>query len=288
MREVSKQYNRFLDYVNDNYYEVISDRCTGFIINHRQSLILGPKDTTSAHDIELEELEFKNVYIEDRPGDNIAFDVVVAPLVSFSYYNKFYKKYDSDSIYTTWLRVTCTGNFGDRTLENFKIKNIEEYSQKGSDKPLDGDLVSIISNDNYDAVAEAFLLKYYPEGLNEDKPIDLNKLIANMGLKIIYKRITKDLSVFGQSYFTKVEGKFYYSEKEDYYEEEIEENTIVLDLLAHALFSFGSPSITIIHECLYFFLHKKAFKFAKIYNKNLNYSACATNGVMLNISNNDR
>lgn len=207
-------------------------------------------------------------------------------MVSFSYYNKFYKEYDSDSIYTTWLRVTCTGNFGDKTLDNFKIKNIEEYFKKGSNKPLDGDLVPI--GDKYDEVAEAFLLKYYPEGLNEDKPIDLNKLIANMGLKIIYKRITKDLSVFGQSYFTKAEGEFYDSEKEDYYEEEIEENTIVLDSLAHALFSFSSPSITVIHKCLHFFLHKKAFKFVKIYNKNLNYIACATNGVILNISNNDR
>lgn len=76
---MSKQYNRFLDYVSDKYYEVISDHCTGFIINHRQSLISDSKDITSAHDIELEDLEFKNVYIEDIPGDDIAFDVVVAP-----------------------------------------------------------------------------------------------------------------------------------------------------------------------------------------------------------------
>lgn len=186
MKEVSKQFNRFLDYVNDKHYEVISYYCIGLIINHRQSLILDPKDITSAHDIELEELEFKNVYIEDRPGDDIEFGVVVAPLVSFSYYNKFYKEYDSDSIYTTWLRVTCTGNLGDKTLYNFKIKNIEEYSKKGSNKPLDGDLVPIIPGDKYDAVAEAFLLKYYPEGLNEDKPIDLNKLMRFLMMKCGY------------------------------------------------------------------------------------------------------
>ena len=92
---MSKKYNKFLDYVSDKYYEVISKRCTGFIVNHRQSLILEPKDITSAHDIELDDLEFKSVYIEDRPGDDIAFDVVVAPLVSFSYYNRTYREDDS-------------------------------------------------------------------------------------------------------------------------------------------------------------------------------------------------
>lgn len=281
-------YSKFLDYIKDKFYDEIFRRCTGYIVNHRQSLILEPKDITKATDIEITDLNFINVYIEDKPDEDITFDVIVAPEVSFSYYNKRYKEDDSDSIRIPWLKVTCTGTIGKDDLLNFKIKNIEEYSKHKGHKPLDGDLVPIIPGEKYDEVAEAFLSKYYPEALNQECPIDTDKLVSNMGLKLIYRRINKEATIFGESFFEDTEAEFYDAKNGKAIKEKVEANTIVIDNMSHALFSFGSLSITIIHECLHFYLHKKAFRFARIYNKNLKYISCATSGVMLNISNDDR
>lgn len=284
-----KGYSKFLDYIKDKFYDEIVAKCDEYINIHKAFLILEPKDITRAENIEIANLDFIKIYIEDLPNDDIAFDVVVVPEVAFSYYDSRCKDWDTDSIRTTWLIVPCKGTVGKENLVNFKIvNNIEEHSKHKSKKPLDGDLVPIISSDQYDAVAEAFLSKYYPEALNQDTPLDTDKLVNNMGLKLIYRRINKEASVFGESFFEDTVAKFYDEANDKVIKEKVEANTIVIDKTAHALFSFGSLPITIVHECLHFYLHKKAFSFAKIYNKKLQYISCATSGVMLNLSCDDK
>ena len=205
-----KGYSKFLDYIKDKFYDEIVAKCDEYINIHKAFLILEPKDITRAENIEIANLDFIKIYIEDLPNDDIAFDVVVVPEVAFSYYDSRCKDWDTDSIRTTWLIVPCKGTVGKENLVNFKIvNNIEEHSKHKSKKPLDGDLVPIISSDQYDAVAEAFLSKYYPEALNQDTPLDTDKLVNNMGLKLIYRRINKEASVFGESFFEDTVAKFY-------------------------------------------------------------------------------
>ena len=289
MRLLSESYNRFLDYIKDKYYDDFWKASKSHIIKYREELILNPNDLDRVSDIEVEDLDFKFVNIQNTKSEfGIRFDVVVAPEVSFSYYDYRYRDWDNKSYRTTWLRITCIGILGENDLEKFKVVDIEDYSRKQYKNSMDGDLVPYFSKEDYDTVAEEFLLKYYPEALSEDKPIDVEKLVTNMGLKLLYRTITEDCSIFGESFFSKTGVEFFNYQSGKTYKEVVDENTIVIDPLAHALFSFGSNAITVIHECLHFYLHKKAFRFARIYNKNLKYISCSTSGVMKNIAGSDK
>lgn len=50
------------------------------------------------------------------------------------------------------------------------------------------------------------------------------------------------------------------------------------------MLSFGSKNMTIAHECVHFFLNRKAFLFAQLMNKEIKSIQCEAKGVVSNSS----
>lgn len=276
---MGQRFNRFLDYISDVYYDNFYWACKSYAIKDKERLILArlSSDISKVYEIDVEELSFKTVYIEDK-GNKILFDVAIEPRVSFHTYSARNKDHDVDELTLNWVQASCGASIEGENLRDFQIYGIDDFNKYKPHKPLNGNLVPIIYSNEYDKYAEELLRKYYPEALELDKNINPNELAKKMGLTVIHRSITKDGTIFGESFFKETEATFYDFASETFYKETIKPKTVVVDDAANTMLSLGSNAITIVHECLHFYLHEKAFEFARIYNKDLTYISCRSEG----------
>lgn len=279
--------NNFLSYVLNNYYDQIFVALRKYILDNHESLILERFDDATKIDDDIE-IEFNEVgaHVEPAEANNIAIDIVMMPDVQVSVYHAVkYKSYESEMVRLGKVIIECSAKF-EETIHDFNVLDVYEYQYKKYDKPLNGDLVPIISKTEYDDIATEFLMTYFPSALKDDIP-NPYKIVKAMGLKLIRRKINKEDTIFGEIFFKKSKASFYDAFNNEYVEEEVEANTIVIDDLAMCFYSFGTIGLTIIHECLHYYLHRRAFIFSQIYNKNITRIACSMNGI-IDASDDDR
>lgn len=86
--------------------------------------------------------------------------------------------------------------------------------------------------------------------------IDPRLIAEKMGLTIVYKEITEDMSVFGQIFFhdTVVDGEL------------IKAKTILVDDRIALVCGLGALNNTILHECFHWHKHRLAFELVRLYN----------------------
>jgi DNA-binding XRE family transcriptional regulator len=263
-----------LRYVNEKLYDPIFYRVRSWFRSNRARVLEEFPYASRIGDIGLEEIGFKTVFVSegDREG-RISFDVVVVPEASVETIAADGDR-DTQELNRILLKVSCTAKV-DNGLQNFWIEDVDECSWKyKSDKPLDGDLVPIISSNDYDAKASQILGKYYPEALKAPAKIDPEKLAERMGFMVIDRRLSLDGSVFGQVFFEDTKEAVFYAEDGTAFEEPVAARTIVVDRRINRISSSGSENITIAHECVHAALHKTAFKFAKSFNKDIHCIQC--------------
>ena len=268
--------NAFLEYLKDHCYDAFHAKILHFVIAHHDLV----EEKFSGKRIgykTVEDLDFKQVWIDDTDEETISFDVLICPEI-YGQVKLGHGDFETQSINNLWLVCSCTAKIGTK-LFGLKIGSAEEYTTKfKSSKPLSGDLVPYIPKEDYSKYADEILAKYYPEALRTPQAIDVWKLASNMGLNVIDRRIDKRRAIFGQFFFAKGLGKFYDDEKDEYFEEEVPANTIVVDRTANYIFSYGSENMTIAHECVHAYLHRKAFNFAKMINNSLSCITCEKTG----------
>lgn len=276
---MAKQTNHFLIYLQqDRFYHKIYDEVYGFFKNNKELILSRLHDQVNRiYEIQECELDFKNVWIDSKSDSRIEFDITIA--VDLSVIASYGKNHDRDN-YTVnyiWVNVNCSGDISEK-LKDFQILGVEEYNKSKPKKPLSGDLVPIISREEYSKYANEILEKYYPEALKNPMNIDVDELAKRMGLKIYDKKITIDGSIFGQIFFKESIVELYSKKKETMKKYKVPADTIIVDTEVSYLYSFGSRSMTIAHECIHYALHKKAFEFAQMMDKDLKFIQCEVNG----------
>lgn len=190
--------------------------------------------------------------------------------------------YDDYDIQTKWMMCYCKASF-DKDLDDFKIVRTEEYfPHSNSSDDLSDSLIPYIKKDDLENVAEDFLQRYYPQALKitkvGEKPVAINPnvLACNMGLTVLSHCIKEDGSVFGRIYFNDTDTELYDDTSKRNVLTHIDANTIVVDPHTYYLRTVGTFNNTIIHECVHFDKHYKAFKLAQLYNKETSCISCET------------
>ena len=109
-------------------------------------------------------------------------------------------------------------------------------------------------------------------------PIDPMVLTERMGLSIQLKNITSDFSTFGQVFFADCETEYYDKESSSFKKIQVKSGTILVDPDAYFLRNLGSVNNTIIHECVHWDKHRKAFELERLYNENATQIKCLVVG----------
>lgn len=274
-----KQTNNFLEFLQqDRFYNLIYNEIFDFLEENKEliedTLHDGISNITEIQDMEL---DFKNVWIDNKDGSRIDFDIAIS--VDLSVTARYGKHRDIDEFYANniWITIYCTGNIENK-LKDFEIIGIEEFNKSKPKKPLSGDLVPIISGKEYRKYANEILERYYPEVLKSPTKVDVDELANRMDLKVINRSITEDGSLFGQIYFKETVQRLYDEKTKSMKKYKVPANTILVDKNVAYLYSFGSRNMTVAHECIHYALHKKAFYFAQMIDGDLKYIQCQVKG----------
>ena len=108
--------------------------------------------------------------------------------------------------------------------------------------------------------------------------VDPSELAKSMGLTVKLKRITEDCAIFGQIFFQDSTTEIYDEKLCQSVEEEVSAKTILVDPETYFLYNLGKVNNTIVHECVHWDLHRKAFELERLYNKEASRIKCQVAG----------
>ncbi|SHF37063.1 ImmA/IrrE family metallo-endopeptidase, partial [Caloramator proteoclasticus] len=265
----------FKDYVAERFYNEIFATIQNYVIENKDTIDLWLYRVRNIGEIELSDIEVKFVSVSDLPEMKIEFDIVVeAELeVRESDYH-----YDESENCRQWFQLKCSGDLK-CNLDDFIIYSVTDYTSKNKQpKPMSDSLVPFIYSEQLESVATEFLRKNYPEALKTPMAVDPQLLAEKMGLKIEIRDITKDFTVFGQIFFHDCEAEFYDKNSDKMVQTHVIAKTIFVDPKVYFLRNLGSVNNTIVHECVHWALHRKAFELERLYNNSVTKIKCQVVG----------
>ncbi len=269
------QNRSFKDYVANRFYNELFDAVSSYLEQNHRDLDVSSQLVRTIDGAELSDIDIKSVFVDNLPGMKIAFDVLLEAEFEISETDRHTDRYDQKR---RWFKVSCTGDLS-CILDDFAITANEEYNYRSKqDSPMSDSLVPIIHKDQLEAVAKAFLEKYYQESLYKPMPVDPTVLTERMGLSIQLKNITSDFSTFGQVFFADCETAYYDKESFSFKKIQVKSGTLLVDPDAYFLRNLGSVNNTIIHECVHWDKHRKAFELERLYNENATQIKCLVVG----------
>ncbi|MDR0298774.1 MAG: ImmA/IrrE family metallo-endopeptidase [Streptococcaceae bacterium] len=225
-------------------------------------------DVTSQkeHECSLYDMEVKSVRINDEVGMKLHFDVIVEATYQLTD--------ETESPRLKWYQIFCRGNL-EKELADFEVLSIEDYhGRREMHHPLSDKLIPIIKKEEFDTLSEDFLRAYYPEMLEKPQALNPFRLVERLNLTLSMRHLTEDGVIFGQIYFKAATGKFYSADKKQTYELPVEAGTIFIDPESYALRNLGSVNNTIVHECVHWVKHRKAFALKRLLQENLEELSC--------------
>ncbi|CDG05790.1 helix-turn-helix domain-containing protein [Lactococcus lactis] len=242
----------FTKYVKKYFYNQLFSASEKFILTNLDELGLIEAD----EEVEIYDAEIMNVYADYSNEDLLNFDVLVNNYILVKTADNHH---DEEDTRNRWVRVRCSGilNAG---VQNFTIKQVSSYI-KGTYStfinPMSDELVPFIWKDDLERTAENFLKKYFPLVLEVPHAINPYNLAFNMGLQVFEREITEDCSIFGQIYF------------QDSIEKEVKAGTILIDSNLEKIRGRVVINNTIVHECVHWDKHRKAFELERAYHQEL-------------------
>ena len=265
----------FKDYVADRFGNELYAAIESYASEKYDDLDLRLYKVRNIGGIELSDIEVKFVSVSDLPGMKIEFDIVVEAELEVRESNYHYDESENCS---QWFMLKCSGDL-DRNLDDFSISGITEYTNKNKQpKPMSDSLVPIINREQLEAVATDFLRRHYPEALKTPIAVEPQLLAEKMGLSVEMREITKDFSVFGQLYFHDCSSELYDGDRDELVQTSVSARTIFVDPKAYFLRNLGSVNNTIVHECVHWDLHRKAFELERLYNSSATRIKCQVVG----------
>ncbi len=195
-------------------------------------------------------MEIENViHIEQADAGIICFDVIVScdmEMPSSSKKGYFLEK---------WVKVHCQVTLGIE-LSGFRILSIGDCEpQKESDNNrLSGELVPVISRDQFEHEAKKFLERYYPDALERPRRVPIEEIAHEMGLRIIEDiPLSDELTYFGTIVFD--DGNILDRHRKIAIRN-AKRGTMYLDPRVKYERSVGTRRTTLVHECFHWYRHQ--------------------------------
>lgn len=263
----------FTDYIATRFRDELFDAIQECIEEDFYSLELYSKIVKNIEHAELVDITVKQVRVGDLPNSRIQFDVLVEGEIevretSFDVFEDTVNK---------WFIVRCVGDLG-KQLDDFEIESTEcGYEKNRFHERLSDSLVPILTKEKLEEEAEDFLVRNYREGLTSPIGVSAVTLADAMGLNVVYRHLSSDNSIFGQICFSDCELEVY-SQLGGFIKERFPSRTILVDPNAYFLRSIGTVNNTIVHECVHWDKHRKAFMLEQLYNSNATQIRCMVLG----------
>ena len=200
----------------------------------------------------LSDIEIENVVNIEQPREGIiSFDVIVSCDIE----TVIHKNDGQPNFIEKWLSVHCEVSIGIE-LTDFSVISVghTEVKEESENDRFSGELIPIISHEDFDSEATRFLEKYYPLALEQPVPVPIRQIAENMRLSIIEDtRLSTELSVFGIVVF---EDGGIVGTKKEVIARNAKRGTIYIDPRVYYEKTYGTVNSTIAHECYHWYRHQ--------------------------------
>lgn len=277
---MQKKDNPFLKYLDSKYADLFAKKIASFLLHNKDIVQDKLDDMYHLSELTVEDNNAITVYIDSKDDDTIEFDIVFNPdLDCYCRYGKHHD-YESVAVNDIWVSIPGRATLSS-DLKDMTFGRCEEYNKSKPKKPLEGHLIPVIYKIEYENYAQEIFDKFYSEEIKSDEyAVDIELIAKRMGANLKFHEISKDKMTFGQVFFEETIHPIYSTSDDEFHKYKVPANTIIIDRDATSIFSLGSEKITIAHELVHFYFHKKAFHFAKLLNKNFNLLECKSGGLV--------
>lgn len=227
--------------IDQSRYDDIRDAAIAFIQEEHS----GDGKKTLVVDVEIENV----IHIEQPEEGVIAFDIIASCDVEMPSVSR--KGYFNER----WLKIHCQVTLG-IDMSGFRIMAIGncEPQEESDNDSLSGELVPIISLDQFEYEAEKFLTRYCPETLAKPIRVPIEKVASDMKLQVIEDiPLSDDLTYFGTIIF---DNGNVLDKHRKITIRNAKRGTIYLDPRVSYERSLGTKRTTLAHECFHWYRHQ--------------------------------
>ena len=227
--------------IDQSRYDDIRDAAIAYIQEEHS----GDAKRLSVIDMEIENV----IHIEQLEDGVIAFDVIASCDVEMPSASR--KGYFNER----WLKIHCQVTLG-IDMSGFRIMsvgNCEPQEESDNDR-LSGELVPIISREQFEDEAEKFLTRYCPEALEKPMRVPIETIASDMKLQVIEDiPLSDDLTYFGTIIF---DNGNVLDKHRKITIRNAKRGTVYLDPRVSYERSVGTKRTTLAHECFHWHRHQ--------------------------------
>ena len=264
-----KKYNNFKEYMEDVYYDEIFNRVKVLVIAHKDSF---ESDTVySVSYAELDDIHVSGVTFKEQDGGFLEIRVSVDADIAVKGKTRYgYEEIADNGSYNIFFSAKLENG-----LQQVSITNVEEYNPAKfeKDRSLSQDLVPYLYEDAVEKNAEDFLKRHYPKALLQPMALPVFEVVQSMGMSVYYAPLGD--TVFGKTYFGTEKVTVYtdYTLKATV-EIMAQPGTMLINPNVYFMRNVGTANNTIIHECVHWDRHRKAFELQRLLTGDCNHISC--------------
>lgn len=265
-------YASLKEYFEVNFEDLLQNKLKKYIDENLDGNGFHEFNVYSLAKYEIDNFEIKSIRCFDQPYDLIKIRIIVsADVIQLGLGTS---RYEADRR-NHWFTIDAKGDLG-KHLSDLSIVRIEEYYDRTVDKDtaLDQFLLPYYYSEDLENIAEDFYL-LVPEGLHKYR-FPINEFMKEHGINFHYAELPDNC--FGRFYFRSstegilVTNKNYTSFKIK--EKRIEANTILINSDKYFWNTFGNKTLTVIHELVHWYAHRKYILLLSLLNENESNMSC--------------
>lgn len=263
-------FNNIINYFKENFDDMLSNAAEVYFEANRYNVKQKLCFKCHSDDLYCDETNIKAVHPYLKSDEKIEFDVIVTIKICGTERHGWDVDYIDNDL---WLNINGEGTLK-KEIKDFNIISICDYeSIRDKHKiPLNKNLIPYISREKLDFIAQDFLKKFYPDGLEGAIYVNPRIIAKRLNLNICKHSISKDKSILGRIFFEDVISSFYDNEKDCMKKIKVKAKTIVYDPNAYFMDNIEKENNnTIMHECVHYYFHKKAIELYTILNNKFKY-----------------
>lgn len=263
------KYKDFKAYMSDVYYDVIFNAIKPLVIRDKDDF--GSNVFVKITWVDLADISVDGVTFSDLGNGWLEIRISVYADIEIEGQTKY--DHESDTItkpYNVFFKAKLENG-----LNHLSVIKAEDYSKAKFDKEksLSQALIPYLYEENVESAAEDFLRRIYPKALVEPMALPVETIAKSMGMEVYYAPLED--SVFGKTYFGP-EKVTVYTDLLGRESQEIttKPGTMLINRNVFFMGNIGTANNTIIHECVHWDRHRKAFELQRLLDTGSNHISC--------------
>ena len=267
-------YTDLKSYLYAKHKELLEHAVQNYIDKHLDGRGFHNLNILSLTTYELDNFEIKSVRCKDELGDLINIDVIISVDVIENGLGT--KKYEADRK-NRWFIVTVRGDLGSNLSDLCELNTTEYFDKKFvKESALDQFLVPYIYSADLEEHADTFTLFYVEETNYNGYMLPVYDILRMLNLDFYYADLPDNC--FGRMYFKSAKADVYVNyphvgetKLENY---DIRPGTILISRKKYFLGNVGTQRLTIAHELMHWYLHKKYFMLLSLLDEEAENMSC--------------